>query len=297
MIVKLQGGLGNQMFQYAFAKNLEISSGQKVSFDTSFSQVSSETKRYFALNDYIASDSIIPADLDILPFVFRHPPGDFLKKAFNSLLKKGWLNGKWRYVNEEDYLLSTTRDRSHQLTYFDGFWQSENFFLNIRSSLLTDFSLKNPGERFKTRCSEMNSSNSVGVHVRRGDYITDMATGAYHGICSPLYYQQAIELIQSIIADPRFFIFTDDPDWAREYFTNSGLTFELISGQGFKDSEELLIMASCCNQIIANSSFSWWGAWLNQNKYKTVIAPFKWFSDPKKNSQNDSLIPQNWVKL
>lgn len=294
LIVKLQGGLGNQMFQYALARNIENITGQTVYFDVSFKQMSTETPRQYALQSFLASNSFMKADLKALPLVFRYPPGDFLKKIFKAFRNKGWFNRNWKYITETDFQLSNLKDYSNFNLYLDGFWQSEKYFRNIRPILLNDFSLKNASTRFQSLAKQMNSSNSVCIHVRHGDYLSDKATNAFHGVCSPEYYQQALNLVHDKVSNPKFYIFTDDTVWAQQHFTNAGLAFELVSEQGFTDQEELVLMSSCHHQIIANSSFSWWGAWLNKSEEKIVIAPKTWFNLANTDTE---LIPANWIIL
>lgn len=297
IVVKLQGGLGNQMFQYAFAKSIKKISGQKVYFDLSFKQISKDTPRQYALGSYKAADSILKADLNDLPLVFRHPPGDLLKKVFGILIRKEWFNNGWKYITDNKIDFSNIQELNQKNIYFDGYWPFEEFFRHIRTTLLSDFSLKNSSSQFESMLQQIKSFNSASIHVRHGDYLSNSRTNAFHGICSPEYYQRAISLIQTRVPDPKFFIFTDDVDWAYNYFTKTGIAFELISGKGFSDQEELILMSACHHQIIANSSFSWWGAWLNKNQERIVIAPAKWYANTNNLPSLQISLPENWIRL
>jgi len=136
------------------------------------------------------------------------------------------------------------------------------------------------------------NTNSVSIHFRRGDYVTNPLTSQHHGVCSNKYYQDAISLLKSKISQPHFFLFSDEPEWLK---TNVSLQepFRIIDNNpGYVD---LYLMSNCKHNIIANSSFSWWGAWLNNNPDKIVIAPHKWFNEPGINTYD--LIPETWIRL
>lgn len=294
IIVKLQGGLGNQMFQYALAKSIEDYTGRKVELDISFKQVSTETPRKYALGAFMAVDSILAVNLKHLPVIFRNPPGDILKRGFKILRNKGWFKSNWECIAEKNFEFSIFKNNEDKNYYLDGFWQSEKYFRNIRAQLLSDFSLKSVTSQFKEKTWEMDAFESVCIHVRHGDYLSDKTTNAFHGVCSPEYHLKAINFLKNRIKTPRFYVFTDDIPWANEFFSERGLSFELISGQRFSDQEELLLMSKCRHQIIANSSFSWWGAWLNNYEEKIVIAPKIWFKSAEVDKE---LIPKNWIIL
>jgi len=136
-------------------------------------------------------------------------------------------------------------------------------------------------------------SNSISLHIRRGDYLNDKFSKIYTEITTS-FYNKAIYLINKEAADPVFFIFSDDAEWVNEHFNLAYDKF-IVSGQGIPDYEELMLMSICKHNIIANSTFSWWGAWLNSNPQKTVIAPVNWLKVD--NYKIDDLVPGEWVKL
>lgn len=174
-----------------------------------------------------------------------------------------------------------------------GFWQSEKYFLNYRQLIETDFSLKNEvPENRRDLLAKIKSVNSVSLHVRRGDYVTLASAGNFHGTCGIDYYQRAMEVISKRAKDLHVFVFSDDIDWCRDNLKLEQPIEFVEPGQSCVD---MFLMSSCRHNIIANSSFSWWAAWLNKNPHKTVIAPGKWFKDESANSKD--LIPASWTKI
>ena len=138
-------------------------------------------------------------------------------------------------------------------------------------------------------------SNSISLHVRRADYVTNPQANQFHGVSSMEYYNKAIHKIKSIISEPHFFIFSDDITWAKQnMIIDCPTTFVSHNGPD-KNYDDLRLMSFCKHHIIANSSFSWWGAWLAMNKNKVVIAPTRWFNSPDRNTKD--VIPENWFSI
>ena len=137
--------------------------------------------------------------------------------------------------------------------------------------------------------------NSVSIHVRRGDYLTNPVTFQTHGLCDIDYYKKAIDEILDLVDKPHFFIFSDDQSWAKSNIIFGAPTDYVMHNNSLKNYEDLRLMSYCRHHIIANSSFSWWGAWLGNNPEKIVIAPKKWFNDPKIDTTD--LIPDTWLRL
>ena len=179
--------------------------------------------------------------------------------------------------------------------YLDGYWQNEKYFKDIEEIIRKEFTLKNPFNKIISGIAEkISETNSVSLHIRRGDYVKDKITNQLHGVCSLDYYLNAINRILEKVSKPSFFIFSDDIEWAKNNLKLNYSTF-FISDNLIKDSEELVLMSKCKHNIIANSSFSWWGAWLNQNPQKIVIAPKQWFKDSS--IKTDDLIPDSWQRI
>lgn len=138
----------------------------------------------------------------------------------------------------------------------------------------------------------LSSSVSVSVHIRRGDYVQNKAAGDFHGICSLSYYQTAMKLLSDKFKQAHFYVFSDDLEWCRQNIRcEQSLTFVNLSNA----ASELYLMSRCSHHIIANSSFSWWGAWLNPSPEKIVIAPQTWFRDPS--AQTEDIYCENWIRI
>ena len=288
IVVRLMGGLGNQMFQYACAKSLAIRFSTDVRVDLSYlldeELRSQHTPREFELGCFVLSQRLAtPSDL---AFFNRG------KRGFARLIQRL----RPRVVLQERTLrydpdLLAGAKKNTQLI---GYWQSEAYFASIRSTLLSDFRLARP---LSYRATEMavniRATIAVSLHVRRGDYAALPEVTSYHGLCGQTYYRKAIQYMRSKMPDARFFVFSDDPAWCRQNLEGiGGMTIVEPSDSA---AEEMHLMSLCRHHIIANSSFSWWGAWLNTNPDKVVIAPKSWIS-PIGPVQPD-IIPPGWLVM
>lgn len=179
-------------------------------------------------------------------------------------------------------------------SYLEGFWQSEKHFINIENTVREEFKLKNPMDiESKSLADKIANDNAISIHVRRGDYITNTKLNKILQSLPSEYYEGAIKIITKKIGNPHFFIFSDDIKWAIENLKiNYPVTY---IPKSVMDCEALVLMSLCRHNIIANSSFSWWGAWLNKNNNKIVIAPQNWFTNSSKNTAD--LIPNSWIKV
>jgi len=288
----LKGGLGNQMFQYATGLSLSIRNKTDMRLDTSgyldARVINSDTPRTFDLDKFEISKDI--ATLNQVK-ASKYPLG------FVSKIKRG-INNKVLNKHYPDFHPDLLENPSQEI-YLDGFFQSEKNFPNIRPTLLKEFQLKqefitDQVKDFQRQITGLNSeNNSISIHIRRGDYEKNEVANKHHGLCSLSYYRDAIDLIAETTEHPHFFIFTDDIEWAKE---NLKISFNntFISGYGLSPQQELYLMSKCSNNIIANSSFSWWGAWLNQNPNKIIIVPEKW---TVKNTEHPNIIPEGWIKI
>jgi hypothetical protein len=180
---------------------------------------------------------------------------------------------------------------SSQNYYLDGYWQTEKYFLVNRQKLLNDFCLKQSLSAVANNlANHAKSVCSVSIHVRRGDYLNYSNT---FNIQSVDYYQRAINVLKNKLVSPIFFVFSDDITWCK---ANLSFANDLIFiDESIADYEQLTLMSLCSHHIIANSSFSWWGAWLGLNQDKVVIAPQNWFADHAL-TVND-IVPNDWLKL
>jgi hypothetical protein len=180
-------------------------------------------------------------------------------------------------------------------TVLNGYFQSEQYFRDIRDILLGDFSWVNePRGKNKELFGQINNDkSSVSVHVRRGDYVSNNNAAKFHGLTGLDYYRAAVNKIAKQVKNPNLYVFSDDPDWCKRKLKFKQPTIYI--SHNTNGSEDMRLMKTCRHNIIANSSFSWWGAWLNENPNKIVIAPKQWFSHPESNTKD--LILSSWHKL
>ena len=287
IIVKLKGGLGNQMFQYAFGKNIAIKHNTKLKFDDRwFSTQENSIGRQYGLNIFNISEDFATAK-EIKKYTLSN-----IHFCLNPLTR---LFSRVNYVKEVNLQFSEEIFNSPDNTYLEGYWQSEKYFNEIREILLRDFSFRDePDSLNKKWIARIQGANSVSVHIRRGDYVNNPATNKFHGLCDPEYYERGFKVIESRLESPEYYIFSDDISWVKKnlHFTSPSHFIEHNSG---KPHEDLRLMLNCKHNIIANSSFSWWGAWGNTNPEKIVIAPQKWFNDPA--IDTGDLVPEPWIRL
>lgn len=291
IIVKLQGGLGNQMFQYALGRHLSIKNKASLKLDISFLEEdgSNVTRRKYGLSAFNIEASIAT----------ENEVAWFKKYLF----KKGkfwfWYNriiaNRSRYAWEERFNFEPWILDLSDPVYLDGFWNTEKYFKDIEDVIRKDFTLKEPlSEASKEFLLKISKTESVSIHVRRGDYVSDPKTNTWLGVCPLEYYNQAISRMITDVKAPHFFIFSDDPTWARENITPT-FPATYISGNPEHPEEDIVLMSNCKHNIIANSTFSWWGAWLNTNPQKIVIAPKQWFKTEKMDTRD--IIPESWIKI
>lgn len=179
--------------------------------------------------------------------------------------------------------------------YLYGYWQSEKYFKSIEDIIRSDFQFHPPlDSRNISVQNSMYETQSISLHIRRGDYLTDLKTTKVMAVCSLDYYQRAVDHIRANVWDPVFYIFSDDIEWARKNFDFCTNSIYIDHNQDLDSYKDMQLMSSCKHHIIANSSFSWWGAWLNASLEKIVIAPKQWFAN--RNNDQD-LIPESWIRL
>ncbi len=258
-VIAIKGGLGNQLFQYAHGLKLSIIDKADVVFDTSFFETDSkDTSRPFLLDKFnISSFQFVPIKESIF------------KRLHEKIQLK--LTGDYKY------------------------FQSEKYFVEVKDEVRKQFTLKNP---LSPAADEMMRNiqaekNSVALHIRRGDYATNTQTNSFHGLCDLQYYYEAVAYFKSKLENPLFFIFSDDIQWVKNNLHMERNIF--VSNPNILDYEELALMSACSHNIIANSSFSWWGAYLNPNFNKIVIAPKQWTN--KKTSNELEILPKEWIQM
>lgn len=295
VVVKLMGGLGNQLFQYSAGFALAQRLGVRLLLDTSFLENKATetvyTKRNYELGHLsVKADLVTPKEVSKLFRVERNKLFRKLSMRFPSLLHNA-------VYNERGHIFNDTFLELKDPVYLNGFWQSEKYFRNIREELVTTHfnPVEKISERNKALLDQINSCNSVSVHVRRTDYVTDAKTNSFHGLCTPFYYLKACSFIADRTESPHFFMFSDDPEWVKDNLKLKFPATYISHNKGSGSFWDMYLMQFCKHNIIANSSFSWWGAWLNNFEKKIVVAPQKWFNDPEAN-KND-IVPSSWIRL
>ena len=287
-IFHLVGGLGNQMFQYAAAKSLSIKRG--IPFKVFYQDVDKNLGRKYNLDIFRLSIDLANKNADIFSRRFMR-----LKSKIQNCL--GFKGDNHFIFERMDFVFDKTFFNIPDNSIIYGFWQSEKYFIDIVKELREDFQIKLPptGENFKIFNQINNDAKSVSLHIRRGDYVKFEKTNKIHGICTMDYYLNAIELISSKIGQPSFYIFSDDMNWVKDNFKIPYKTIFVDINNEQQCHEDLRLMSICKHNIIANSSFSWWGAWLNSNSCKIIISPIKWMNIDNYNTCD--LIPETWIRI
>lgn len=288
IIVKIWEGLGNQLFQYAFARNLQMQ-GKEVYLDSDFSAKASvlQHKREYRLNNLNIS---IQEASNVQKQKFHYLQNENVEDKIIDILEK---IGIWKYRRIEqktpfDY--NTKYFCTFKNCYVKGWFQNPKYFVGMRDVLLKDIS---PKYKIKIKSSLkqlIECDQVVAVHIRRGDYVR------CHVCMNMCYYRDAMKYIYNHIKQPFFLFFSDDMKWVHNYFGNNNNFFYIDDFGKFADFEELFIMSRCKNIIIANSTFSWWAAWLNRKENRIVIAPKKWNKSISVEETNQ-LIPSEWIRI
>lgn len=288
VIVKLYGGLGNQMFQYAAGRRLAHHLRVKLKLDVSY--FATYKLRSFELDVFaLKAQFATQAEIDWL----KHGKASRWRK-FGLYLKGGRCEPV--YIKEKHFHLNPEIMTLHDNTYLDGYWQCEKYFEDVKDLIRGDFTIRMPPSRPALQLAErICSVNSVSLHVRRGDYVSNPVTNQYHGSLGIEYYNRCMDYIRERILEPHFFAFSDDPAWVIEQFKSDPALTVVDVNDVAHAYEDLRLMSLCKHHIIANSTFSWWGAWLNPNPGKIVLAPKKWFNDPGLDSSD--VIPETWIRL
>ena len=284
IIVRLIGGLGNQLFQYAAARRMALKSGLTLKLDvTEFGAY----KRPYALRHFnIVEDFASPGEI-------RRLKRDRLGLLFQQVLipRPRHTHLQERYFHFDSGVLDFRGP-----AYVSGYWQSEKYFTDVTSVIRAEYSLKTPPAHATLAVLGLiEAAESVSLHVRRGDYVSNVKARLRHGSCSLEYYRRAIAEIARRVRHPQFFVFSDDAPWAREQLRIDAPTHFVDHNGPGADFEDLRLMSRCRHHIIANSTFSWWGAWLGEHPGQVVIAPEKWFALSSLDARD--ICPARWLRL
>lgn len=294
-MVSLYGGLGNQLFQYSAARSLALRNGVSIILDLNWFEIvngmPNTTPRRFALK---------PFGLDVelqnvgLPWHKKEWFISRIKRRLIYLLRKSQ-SGIPIYSEKNSRFDFELLNKPCPL-WLDGYWQSYKYFDSISDVIRSDLGKINFISKDNQKIyNQIVSSQSICLHVRRGDYVTNLSANKTHGLCTPEYYQAALKIVCEDFTDPFVFIFSDDPEWVRKNLRIpfSSLVVDINSSDNAH--QDLWLMSSCKRFVIANSSLSWWGAWLGQSPQKKVIAPKDWFLTKKIDSED--LFPPDWIRV
>jgi hemerythrin len=283
------------MFQFAAAKSFAINNNATLKLDISSfkNKIVSETPRKWALNIFKNIHGIFADDKEIKSIVPTFPILLFERIYKISNKKISWLNKRHLLEKKISYAPYHFKKTN---TYFEGYWQSFRYFEQHEDIIrhLFDLSYLQQEEQLREYIADIRSATSVSLHVRRGDYLINTITKNLYPVCDVEYYKKAIEYIRQAEKQAvKIFIFSDDIEWCKK---NLPVEEEHIFIRTDTDAHDLYLMSICRHNIIANSSFSWWGAWLNTHSSKIVVAPSNWH---KKFTPDDinNLLPKNWIKL
>ena len=292
IISNIIGGLGNQMFQYAIGRALSLRFGVPLILDIS------DFARYKLHHGFE------------LPRLFKVPmsiatPDDMkhvLGWQYNQIVKRLLVRHFFKHLRPKNFIVEPHFHHWSGINnlaascYLYGHWQSASYFNDFENVIRSDFQFKNPlDENNKNVAGLITNSNSISLHIRRGDYVNNSQNLLRHGLCSVGYYQNAVEFILHHVVEPTIFVFSDDIDWARHNLNLSVPSYFISHNTGPNSYIDMQLMSLCRHHIIANSSFSWWGAWLASWEKQIVIAPQPWFEDAQMDTRNLTL--PNWYLL
>ena len=276
IIARLAGGLGNQMFQYAFARSLSLRHNKPLKIDLSFLE-NRNMGPNFVYRNY---------ELNIF-----HVVEDF-NLTFENCIRAGEPHANY----SQEMVDSIARHQINKDIMIDGYWQSVKYFSEFESVIKSDFTFKNlvsdsDDDRIQSMLNDIRTTNSVMLNIRRTDFLnTD-----FHGVMGLDYISKSTELIETKINNPKYFIFSDDIKWCEENIKLNNMVIVDHSYKGDRFSYYLQLMKECKNFIIPNSSFAWWSAWLSDSPNKIVIAPKRWLTD--ENINTNDLIPIDWIRI
>ena len=295
IIVKLISGLGNQLFEYAVGRQLSLQRQVPLKLDISFFE--GQRLRSYKLNHYNIQAEIA-TEKEIEKFTNIYNSNSLYARIFRkteSMLPK---RKKLHYIEDEWWMYESELLKASSNVYVDGYWQHYKYYENLSPHVLQELTVKDPPSvAYSKYLTHLLSDNhSVSIHIRRGDYITDPAASKLMGILPLEYYHKAISYMEERLGSPSFYIFSDDLSWAKDNLAiQAPVTFVELENEG-SDYFELELMSKCRHNIIANSTFSWWGAFLNRNKEKIVISPADWVLEKNINQKIQLQFP-SWIKL
>ena len=284
-IVRINSGLGNQMFQYAFYCALKNKmKNENFIIENGYFKYNNIHNGY-ELNE-IFSISFKSNELINIFFNSENILIKIIRKIFKIVYRAKILQQKnTQYVSDKINL---------KKNIFIGYWQSEQYFKDIENKIRKIYSFPKLDEKNKRLEEKIKNEESISIHIRRGDYIKHPTLG---GLITKEYYIKAIEYIEKYIQNPKYYIFSDDIEWCRRELNLNNREITFINHNKDEESYKYMqLMSQCKHNIIPNSSFSWWGAWLNKNPNKIVIAPKRWFTK-ESGYRYEDIVPKSWIKI
>lgn len=295
IVSELISGLGNQLFQYAAARALAIEKQSPLKVDRTWfdADIERQTPRQYGLDPFVLKPD----------FLSESERSFFLNPDSRNILNRVRL--KWnslqpyyrqRVYKEPHFHFDVNFFNAASTSYLIGYWQSERYFGAFEKQIRLDFQFKQaPSGKNAEWAQQIDASNAISLHVRRGDMVANPEVVKTHGSCGIDYYLAAATKIAEGVDSPVFFVFSDDPQWCREHLNLAYPAYYIDNNAGDAAYCDMQLMSLCRHHVLANSSFSWWGAWLNQRSDKKVIAPKRWFADNSKDTGD--LIPKGWERI
>lgn len=309
IVIKLIGGLGNQLFQYSLGRRLATKLGVALKLDLTGFRIYKLHKyslHHFNIAAESAGDEEVDAYRALIPVSLAHRILIPLTRGYRSirglpqatppLPRRARDTLRRTYVTEPAHEFRPEVLNAADNTYLDGYWQDPRYFEAIEMVLRQDLAIITPPTPANVDLAgRIEATQSVSLHVRRADYVTNAVTLHRHGVCGVDYYRRCAAIIRERVATPTFFVFSDDPTWARNHLDLGAPTVIVDLNNADYNYEDLRLMSRCRHHVIANSSYSWWGAWLNPRPDKLVLAPSRWYAIAEKD--NEGIIPPSWLRV
>ena len=283
--VNMSGGLGNQLFEYAYAREIQRLTGQNIELNI-YELVNYEQNRKFALDRYALPDTVHIGKRELPWYVHRRSlRGALIRKISPKLMKWYGIRHNGHIWYESSYTDFPEPVVSRDI-YLGGYWQSPRYSMDVHSEMISDILIREElSEEISQLHSKISECNAVCMHVRRDDYV-----GSNYEVCSENYYQQAMQNLESQFSDLTYYVFSDDPEWAEKHIHGHK---QMVYVKGHQDYEDLYLMSGCHHFIMSNSSYSWWAQELSVYKDKQVYAPSIWH----RKWNNKDIYENNWKKI
>lgn len=288
VVSHISAGLGNQLFQYAAGRALAKRLG--ASFQIDIGSYVADEGRQLGLRDLgITTPSLSWLGRKRLAATYHRTLSKVIRPLTGPLV--------FEILDDHQRGFQQMPPRSARSIYLRGYWQSERYFSAIQSELRAEYqqTLASPSMRLAADLGQIRETNAVCLHVRRGDMVSNPIYAQVHAVQEADYYSRAIETLKALHGDLQFFVFSDDPEWPQQNLNiDAPVTFMNVNHDR-SATEDFILMSACRHFVIANSTFSWWAAWLSQAEDKVVIAPKKW--RVKEPGPPPDLIPEHWTIL